>query len=66
MSAAIIAMISVTASMIGNSGSMALLALAGWLARGERPHGSKWLRGYNEVPTVLLLGILAMVIAKPF
>ena len=36
------------------------------LARGERPHGSKWLRWYNEVPTVLLLGILAMVVAKPF
>lgn len=36
------------------------------LARGERPHSSRWLRLYNEAPTLLLLGILAMVIAKPF
>jgi putative membrane protein len=35
-------------------------------AAGRNVHGSKWYRGFNEVPTVLLVGIVLLAVAKPF
>jgi len=35
-------------------------------AAGHNVHGSKWYRGFNEVPTVLLVGIVLLAVAKPF
>jgi putative membrane protein len=35
-------------------------------AAGRNLHGSKWYRGFNEVPTVLLVGIVLLAVAKPF
>ncbi len=34
----------------------------------DNPHfkSSKWLRMYNEVPTLLMIGIVIMVVVKPF
>jgi len=34
----------------------------------DNPHfkSSKWLRIYNEVPTLLMIGIVIMVVVKPF
>jgi protoporphyrinogen IX oxidase len=39
---------------------------AGLLRRDERPYSSKFFRGINEVPTMLLAIIVIMVIVKPF
>jgi protoporphyrinogen IX oxidase len=39
---------------------------AGLLRRDERPYSSKFFRGINEVPTILLAVIVIMVIVKPF
>jgi protoporphyrinogen IX oxidase len=39
---------------------------AGLLRRDERPYSSKFFRGVNEVPTILLAIIVVMVIVKPF
>jgi putative membrane protein len=36
------------------------------LKEGVCVKSSKWFRFYNEVPTLLLLVIVAMVIVKPF
>lgn len=36
------------------------------LARGERPLSSKQLRFLNEVPTLLMIGIVFLVILKPW
>ena len=36
------------------------------IAAGRNVHGSKWYRGFNEVPTVLLVGIVLLAVAKPF
>lgn len=35
-------------------------------SRGEVRHSARWYRWYNEVPVVLLLGIVALVVVKPF
>lgn len=34
-------------------------------ARDERPHGERWYRVVNEVPTVLFIGIVVLAIVKP-
>ncbi len=36
------------------------------LARGETPYTSRTLRILNEVPTLLMIGIIFMVILRPF
>jgi putative membrane protein len=38
----------------------------GRLAAGELPANSKWLRWFNELPTVFLLTIITLVIVRPF
>jgi putative membrane protein len=35
-------------------------------AAGHNAHSSKWYRGFNEVPSVLLIGIVILAVAKPF
>jgi putative membrane protein len=35
-------------------------------ASGRNVHGAKWYRGFNEIPTVLLVGIVLLAVAKPF
>lgn len=35
-------------------------------AQGRNSHSSKWYRGFNEVPSVLLIGIVILAVAKPF
>jgi putative membrane protein len=35
-------------------------------AAGRTPHSHTWYRWFNEVPTLLLIGILALVIQRPF
>jgi protoporphyrinogen IX oxidase len=33
---------------------------------GRTPHSHVWFRWFNEIPTVLLLGIVVLVVVKPF
>jgi protoporphyrinogen IX oxidase len=33
---------------------------------GRTSHSGKWFRGFNEVPSILLLGIVLLAVAKPF
>ncbi|MGB5247791.1 MAG: CopD family protein [Woeseia sp.] len=35
------------------------------LARGERPASTRWLRWFNEIPVIFLLGIIGLAIIKP-
>lgn len=35
------------------------------LARGERRHSSRFYRYFNEIPTVILVAVVALVIIKP-
>lgn len=36
------------------------------LAGDGRPHTARWYRVFNEVPTVLFVGIVLLVVLKPF
>lgn len=36
------------------------------LAAGERPTDTRWLRWFNEIPVVFLLGIIGLAVVKPF
>lgn len=45
------------------------LCCRGWiarLARGERPASTRWLRWFNEIPVLFLLGIVGLAVVKPF
>ena len=33
--------------------------------RGRVPHSAKWFRGFNEVPSLLLIAIVILAIVKP-
>lgn len=35
-------------------------------ARGERPHTTRYFKIFNEVQTVLMIGIVILVVVKPF
>jgi putative membrane protein len=35
-------------------------------AAARNSHSSKWYRGFNEVPSLLLIGIVVLAVAKPF
>jgi putative membrane protein len=35
-------------------------------AAGRNSHSSRWYRAFNEVPSVLLIGIVILAVAKPF
>ncbi len=40
-----------------------------WMKRlkaGYKPDGTTWLRWFNEIPVVFLLGIILLAVAKPF
>jgi putative membrane protein len=36
------------------------------LQRGERPANTRWLRWFNEIPVIFLLGIICLAVVKPF
>ena len=36
------------------------------LAAGQTPHGAKFFRLVNEVPTLLMIGIVVLVVVKPW
>jgi protoporphyrinogen IX oxidase len=38
----------------------------GDFARGRSTRSAKWFRGFNEVPSLLLIGIVLLAIVKPF
>jgi putative membrane protein len=51
----------------------ALVAYHAWLgklvrdfAAGRNRHGARWYRWFNEVPTLLLIGIVLLAVARPF
>jgi len=35
-------------------------------ARNQNTHGAKWYRGFNEIPSVLLVIIVMLAVVKPF
>ncbi|HMA00406.1 MAG TPA: CopD family protein, partial [Steroidobacteraceae bacterium] len=35
-------------------------------AHDRRTHGARWFRAFNEVPSLLLIGIIILAVAKPF
>jgi len=35
-------------------------------AHDRRPHDARWFRAFNEVPSVLLIGIVVLAVVKPF
>jgi putative membrane protein len=40
--------------------------VAGDFARNRNTRSSKWYRGFNEVPSLLLIGIVILAVVKPF
>lgn len=42
-----------------------LIRLTGQFARDANPHSSRWLRVFNEMPTLLLTAIVILVVVKP-
>ena len=36
------------------------------LAAGNSPHSARWFRWFNEIPTLLLIGIVLLAVARPF
>jgi putative membrane protein len=42
-----------------------LVRLKNALGAGRRPHSSRWLRFFNEVPGLLLIAIVILVVVKP-
>jgi putative membrane protein len=37
-----------------------------WLIARSPRHGERWYRLFNEVPTLLLIGIVLLAVARPF
>jgi putative membrane protein len=35
-------------------------------AAGRNAHGERWYRWFNEAPTLLLIGIVLLAVARPF
>ena len=35
-------------------------------AAGRNAHGARWYRWFNEIPTLLLIGIVLLAVARPF
>ena len=42
-----------------------LVRLKNALAADRRPHSSRWLRLFNEIPALLLIAIVILVVVKP-
>ncbi len=36
------------------------------LANGDNTHSAKWYRWFNEVPAIVMIGIIILVVVKPF
>jgi protoporphyrinogen IX oxidase len=45
---------------------MWLWSICGRFALGQRPHGSRFFRTINEIPTLLLIAVVVLVVVKPF
>lgn len=45
---------------------VALMRMTSQFARDDIRHSSRWLRIFNEVPSLLLIGIVILVVVKPF
>lgn len=52
---------------------MLLIGYHAWLgklvrdfAAGKNTHSTRWYRWFNEIPTVLLIGIVLLAVARPF
>lgn len=52
---------------------LALVAFHGYcgfimrrFGRGQTPHGAKFFRWYNEIPALLIVGIVLLVVLKPY
>ena len=43
-----------------------LVRLVGQFARDSITRSSRWLRLFNEIPALLLIGIVILVVVKPF
>lgn len=43
-----------------------LVRLVGQFARDDIRHSSRWLRVFNELPALLLIGIVLLVVVRPF
>ncbi len=50
-----------------------LVAYHAWIARligdfaaGRNSHSERWYRGFNEVPSLLLIGIVLLAVVRPF
>ena len=43
-----------------------LVRMLGQAARDELNRSSRWLRIFNEIPALLLIGIVVLVVVKPF
>ncbi len=43
-----------------------LVRLKNQFARDDIRHSGRWLRGFNEIPTLLLIAIVLLVVLKPF
>ncbi len=35
-------------------------------AAGRNPHGARWYRWFNEIPSLLLVGIVLLAVVRPF
>ncbi len=42
-----------------------LVRMVGQFARDDCQHSSRWLRLFNEIPALLLIGIVILVVVKP-
>ncbi|MEM6575388.1 MAG: CopD family protein [Pseudomonadota bacterium] len=40
--------------------------IMGQLAQGNSPHSDTWYRWFNEVPAIMLIGVVVMVVVRPF
>lgn len=38
----------------------------GLLSSGQLPKDTKWLRWFNEIPVIFLLGVICLAVVKPF
>ena len=62
-----VTMSTIAAAALGLSGVHGLFAR--WVqdfAADRRPHTQKFFRIINEIPTVLMIGIVILVVVKPF
>jgi putative membrane protein len=45
---------------------LACYALVRGFAASRNTHSAKWYRGFNEIPSLLLIGLVVLAVVKPF